>query len=411
MSVAWLPAPLGTLRVPHHFSPSSWGALQRCPLRVWGSAQSTTPLPESPEALFGTLLHDCRKRFLERWRRHDDAKVLMKSIFTEELLQLEGRLAANGLASLVPLKSAIDWHRWTDRTHRLVQWAAARVAEPLPWRGRDPVRAQGVTNSGDTDVETDDFSLGVERWWAAHALRLRGRPDEAVLGDDGAVEISDFKTGAVLDDDGRVDSRAVAQLQLYAIMAEHLRPGCKVRLSVAQSRRVAVPWTAAERGAMTDQLRELSDRFPSGAEVDASSVAVPGPHCAGCRVRHTCSRYLQELPSWWRNGEGHPRPLPYDVWGRVDMADVADGSWHVAVTDPIGRRVQVSGLSRERPLDALAPGAHLYMFGLEPAEDVAHHGMLIQPLNFYEHAPGPPWKSARCAMVFQSVELAGRMGE
>jgi hypothetical protein len=46
------------------------------------------------------------------------------------------------------------------------------------------------------------------------------------------------------------------------------------------------------------------------------------------------------------------------------------------------------------------PGTKIYLFDLEPAEDVYRNGERIHPRNFHETAPGAPWKSALGVKAF-----------
>jgi hypothetical protein len=346
--------------------------------------------------VFGTLLHDARKRFKAIWDGKFDPKKQMQEVFAEQLSSTEKALVEDGQPELVPLKKNLEWHRWNDRTKRLIAWAAKQV----PHFGAQSKHA--AHSESPKAAAVDAFAVGVEPFWQSVALRLRGRPDEVWFEADGMLAISDFKSGRVNDEDGEVTEVVRLQLYLYALMAEELAPGRQVRLSVSGASESDVPWGERERKETRVRLKTMSDAHPRGEASKASLLANPGSQCVGCRVRHRCSRYLEAAPGWWPNAAGHPRPLPWDVWGRLSSVRGTAGGWSLWLRDPVGRNVQIEGIANSRPLGALTPDKDLFLFGLQPAEDVRPHGMPIQPHNFYEAAPGPPWKSAVAPRMYQS---------
>lgn len=397
MSLPLLPSALDSIPNPAFFWPSRWSELESCRLAIWGELGASDLLPSAPEAVFGTLLHECRKRFRSTWDGIGDPREWMRTLFAAALNAVQRELVADAQPDLVPLENHIEWYRWNDRTKRLYAWATAQIPTP----GASKTTGAPPTGKGSVpETRTDTFGVGIEPLWVSNALRLRGRPDEVWFENDGTLVISDFKSGRITDSTGEIADSIRSQLHLYAIMAETLAPGRRVRLVVKGTEERDLPWGAEERKEVRARLRNMSDSHPVGLPSNASSLAQPGPHCVGCRVRHRCKVYLKVVPGWWVNGAGHPRPLPWDSWGIVTSVRKASSGWSVWLRDPAGRGVQIEGLSSSRPLNALRASSLLFLFGLEPAEDVRPHGQAIQPRNFYENAPGPPWRSASGARVF-----------
>lgn len=386
-----LPLPLESVPHPAYFWPSRWSATEACALSVWGEAGATDLLPPVPEGVFGTVLHEARRRFRAEWDGMGSAKDRMKKCLSDVLDLAERDLVTSGHSELVPLESHVGWHRWQDRTKRLYAWAASQHPS---LRRRNASAPPSGPSHAHGPVVGNKFGVGVEPLWQSEALRLRGRPDEVWRDESGDLCISDFKSGRVTDESTEVVEAIRVQLHLYALMAEELAPGTKIKLLVSGASDHALAWGSRERKDTRDRLRSVSDAFPKGDASTAASMAAPGRQCVGCRIRHLCSRYLEIAPSWWPNEQGHPRPLPWDVWGQVTCIRSSQQAWSMEMRDRAGRSVQVEGVVRSRPLDHVSPLDELYLFGLEPAEDVRPHGLPIQPRNFYEIAPGPPWRSA-----------------
>lgn len=399
-----LPSPLELVRHPDYFWPSRWSAMEACALSVWGESEATDLLPPAPEAVFGSVLHEARRKFRAEWDGHGPAKERAKKCFAAVLAEVEKELAASGFGDLVPLEKSVGWHRWQDRTKRLYSWTALQPPNPGKRGQLGPSSEYGATHGA---AAQDRFGLGTEVVWQSAALRLRGRPDEAWRDDEGALCISDFKSGRVSDEASDVAEAIRMQLHLYALMAEALAPGTKVRLLVSGASDRELAWGEQERRDARDRLRAMNDAYPAEGCSKATSMAAPGSHCIGCRIRHQCSQYLKVAPAWWPNEPGNPRPLPWDVWGQVTSIRSSQQAWSLEVRDPAGRNVQVEGILRVRPLDQVALQDDLFIFGLQPAEDVRPHGQAVQPRNFFEIAPGPPWKSAVGARLFGPREFEG----
>jgi len=363
---------------------------------VWAATSHDPLLHDSAAALFGTMLHSVRHRFLIDPDRTTPRRELVLQLVGTETRALEVRMAAEGRLGVVPLRSAIGRRKWDDRIRRLRLWADN--VERWPERYQQ-IRTASPNAFLKTFEDTyNAFAEGPEPRWQAATLRLRGRPDEArSIG--GVLSITDLKTGTPFAQSGEFATEIVTQLHLYALMAENLSPGTPVRLFVQHSRKDPVPWDEATRVDIRRRHTSLLERFPVGAALNAPTAASPGPHCAGCRFRPACAAYLTQAPRWWTNDPGNPRPLPFDVWGTVSKM-ATDELVQLEIRDPLGRMVQVEGLRRDRDWSSVSPGTTVYLFGLEPTEDTTRHGARIHPRNFHEATPGAPWKDALSVQVF-----------
>jgi hypothetical protein len=386
---------LAPIEVPRFFAPSKWVSLETCALAVWAGSVAGRLLLDTPEMMFGQMLHTVRHRYLMENDLGRSPLDQLTAIVGQEASALEAVLGAQGRQACIPLREAIGWRRWDDRMRRLECWAEALDPGTVAVSQRRPIT---VKRHGDP-LGKDVFSEGSEPRWQAISLRLRGQPDEARSNSSGELSITDLKTGFVFTADGEFRAEIVAQMELYATMAEHLSPGKRVRLYVQHSRRDELRWDEVTRREITERLSEVSSRFPAGATLDARSLANPGPHCRNCSFRPVCSAYLERAPSWWPNVSSNPRPLPYDVWGTVTRIQRND-CVRIEMLDAAGRTVQVEGLRPVHGWSRVVPGSMLYLFNLEPTEDTSRHGVRIHPRNFHEMAPGRAWSDALSMSAF-----------
>lgn len=383
-----LPSSLVHVTVPECFAPSQWQQLEACPLSVW--AQAPGALPESAEVIIGRILHDVRERFVAT-KPTPNAPAL-STILSNIVEAYEKRLRSNPTtASLAPIAEMFGRRKWVDAEARLRKWAAElpiqKATRPARNRQNNSSSAVGAT-----------LAFGEERTWYVPELRLRGRPDQAWIAADGCVEIVDYKSGNVVDRQG-VHASIVTQLQLYALMAEHVT-GRTVRLFVHGRQRIAIEWNDSEKAKIVVRVQSFSDTYPIGAVLPVTEGSEAGSHCVGCRLRAQCPRYLRDIPSWWPNTGEHPRPLSLDAWGVVSSSRRDSLGWTLHLDDPVGRSVEISGIADRHEVDSAATGRYVYGFGLAAGEDQFMHGRPLHPRAFHERSPSPRWRSAPCSTFY-----------
>jgi RecB family exonuclease len=395
-----LPVAASPCEVPRFFAPSTWDRLERCPFSVWARGDSER-LPNTPEAIIGTLLHAARKEILERGlvgeQRSDEVKSLLTSMVAAE----EERLArSEQYRDIVPLAQVVGPRRWLEMTLELRLWARTASAD-FARRPQRPTRDVPVASPSPARPDDQDaFAYGMERAWTSVRCRLKGRPDEARLAADGVVEIIDYKSGDRLDSEGKLLPAVQTQLRLYMLMAEVLtnRPA----RGYVQGREVTeVAWGPRERSQIEERVTALVSRFAGATVVSGEAAAKAGRHCIGCRMRPTCTVYLRDVPQWWDNSGKHERPLPYDAWGVIAECKRDALGWSVMLDDVAGRRVLLRGISDRHGLEDLAAGELVFAFGLEPTEDTNVHGRRLHPRSFHERSPGPRWPDASQVRVYR----------
>ncbi len=197
-----LPSPITRVEAPAFFSPSRFGALGRCKLSVLGERSASVLLPPTVHALVGTIVHYVRRELNEgHWGaeliQEEACSVLLAEATRQADLQLSGTAST---AALVPLREAIGTRNWELRELRLRRWAARLVLQGKGKPARPLEDLLGVPSGQGPD--STRFETGDEAWLVAPSLRLRGRADRIEQTVPGTLDIVDFKSGRLHDDEG-----------------------------------------------------------------------------------------------------------------------------------------------------------------------------------------------------------------
>lgn len=408
MNLPSLPPPLGDVQVPQFLAPSRFSELQKCPLRVLGGSHSWCLLP-GPAALLGIMLHHVRDQLLRgRWGSAETPAEACDLVWTSVMASMDEWLAGSDRTSaLAPLRQVVGRAKWNSRVRELRVWAgrldSCGIGEPpAPLRVGD----DGGSRAAGPGEATLEF--GPEAWVVCPELRIRGRPDR-VTAEGMTVEVSDYKSGIIVDRDGHLLRRHALQLGVYALAVEALAPGRPVRLQVDGRDHVEVPWDAEARDTTEEEWGKLLEELPAGQTIPARDLARPGRICRGCPLRPGCTAYLAQAPSWWPNRPESPRPIPLDVWGIVASLDRDGSLGSCAINDAGGRRVRIDGLSWVRGFDGVDIGDRVLFFDLESTELTRIHGVRIQPRNFHEWPTdgGLTLRRARRLQVYSGGEMSG----
>ena len=269
-------------------------------------------------------------------------------------------------ADLSSTKSVSEWNRTKA-------WVLRRAAQNRPRRG--PMTRQSVSVSP---------LAGFEVNLASYKLRLRGRADRIRRTGPHSFEIRDFKTGAVLDEQGEIKSEIALQLQAYGLMLLERQPRAEVRLVVDDGEERDVAFDADARKAAQEILQAIAESMPAPGVIRADELASPNGGCWGCPIRHVCSAYREVSPAWWKRYPESIDRLSNDIWGTVlEVAD--EDQIRLLIRDDASRRVRVDGLHRRHGITRRSVGKRLWFFGLE-ATGVTRgfDGIRFHPRLFHE---------------------------
>jgi hypothetical protein len=282
----------------------------------------------------------------------------------------------------VPLRQTIGRLEWDGRVHHLRRWVERMGAVAPSSDSPRPVSVSLVASSEVVAGNDPILEDGEEALIVAPQVGVRGRVDCLRVPTRGPIEIVDFKSGELTDEEGGLKADATLQVRLYALAVEELTGGRPMKLELAGSQRFSVAWGARQREETARFVGSLFSETPRGGLANAADIARPGVHCRLCRVRPVCGTYLEAAPRLWTGTTGIRMPL--DVWGRIEEQKAEGVGLKAWLRDPSDRLVVISGVDPRRGLQDLAPGARVYFFNLEATEDPRAKGRRSHPRNFHE---------------------------
>lgn len=365
-----LPAAPTELQVPEYFSPSSLGSSDPCGLKVLASAQENRDsfewLPLNPSAAIGTLVHRGLE-LISTGELPDPLKWLDDRL--DEPTDLEAPYHC--LREAVPERKVLVARQMFDRR---ASQGSGRSCE-----------AEDAT----TAHASGSRLFGSEVWLSSPTLRLKGKADFISRSTDGTIEIVDFKTGGVSGRNGEIKDEYVLQLQAYALMLRERIEGPPLRLVLDNGERAPVPSDDGSLNLARERIEEFTSQFPKSSAVRSDEVARPGPECASCGIRPSCTAYLDAAPVWWIDVPDEIDFEPLDIWGETTRVGEIEIGLTVHLKDQAGRSVKIDRLDPAHGLTRNSAGQEIWLFNL--CADNRRRGFKGQrphPRLFHE-LPGP----------------------
>lgn len=358
-----LPRTISEVEVPEFVSPSALGTWGGCRLKLIAATRGAVPVERvgaGPEQAIGTFAHRVIEQF--EYSAGRSAEEVFEAEYERMRSQLTADPARAHFANLITTKSMEDWAR-------IRSWILSRCARST----RKPTGVGAARRSG------AEFRL-------EHAgLRLRGSADRLRYTSATSLEVRDFKSGAVLGDDGAIKPEIRLQLLAYGLMAQGLNRNVSIRLIVDDGAEHEVSFDADAQQAAKVEIRSIIDTLPAAGRASANTLASPGPGCSGCSIRLACSAYRSTAPVWWRE---YPRDLafvPKDVWGTVSAIENGAEFVRLTMSDDSGRRVKIDRIDRRHGIESDL-GRRLWMFDLESNGQMRDFdGNRMHPRAFHEH--------------------------
>ncbi len=401
MKVQPLPHPIKFIEIPFFFTPSNFEMLESCPLKIIAMRSYIHQLPPHPTVFLGQLLHIVATRWATR---SSSENITWNALFDETEATFDKELEENhSTHGLVPLRRAIGRRVWKDRTRLAKSWRLGLRSKPvpvdLPKILSSPV---GLLKCSGFPLEekrkhTAKLPAGFEQEIVVPSLRLCGRLDWITEPKGNVVEVTDFKTGPIFDGDDSIRKEYRTQMYLYALMVGSVNPNVGIRLFLQQATRMEIDWDEASQEEIRARLETVMSFLPAHKKIKASSISVPGPHCANCQIRHCCEGYRGIAPQWWADKYPNSKRFTFDTWGNLIEVVSQGETDRIRIRDAAGRLVQVEGLSQQWELKKLEKGSLVNLYGLQPCEET-HRG--LQPRNFHEFPPGRRWSRAFGVQIF-----------
>jgi hypothetical protein len=317
-------------------------------------SRSAGQLPESMVSCFGRAVHAgigaASKEDIPREAGAlrtfiNDTFVKFASEQPSALHVLEAITAPLAAATFLPAALLIDRMRIAIRT--LSQTPEGRTHQE--WS-----RSEVATSFRKQIPGKERPRFGIEVPLELDALELAGRADsiEKIASD--VVRITEFKTGAALDDELTPTFSAQLQVCAYALMRRDRGMTILVRIMAPSGE-----WEREFSTEMAQQteatVRSLLSVLPRNVEIAARTLAQPGAVCITCRQRRICTSYREWAVSQWQNPN---QRLPRDTWGEIEQIDFTNENLrHIRIRDGAGRGVHVTSVPR-----ALVEGAHVGTF-------------------------------------------------
>ena len=341
--------------------------------------------PSSPQAAFGRVVHSlmdlaARGRIAPTEREPQKIASLL-----DELLRQEGAKLATAtiLSPYTEIRAAFTAQQWMKKRHlaitRTMQVLASRPADTSESddsrRTEIPLaRALHRSDFAASEVPLESVTLG-----------LRARLDFLRVLPGGLVEVIDFKSGNVVDEEGEIEGVTALQLRLYGLLLLELSPGTRLELKVVSGAgTTAVTFSPEDVDNTRAWLAERISALRGGEEVEAASLAVVGLQCRGCTARLVCPAYRNAVPELWKSTD-LTTELPIDTAGTVLEIENNTEQTTLRVEDLAGRVVKVHRLSQPpyRP-DHFARDSVFWFFSLGSNEARLLRGMWRHPRNFHD---------------------------
>jgi hypothetical protein len=407
--VRLLPPPVQSIGIPTELSVTALTETRPCLLAPVAYEDPSVPLLHlGPQAELGSILHKLvedagRGKILSS----GDTLTAVRSHFDMLLRKREEELRRDAFsriyADLERSFSFLDWHSRTEI-------AISEAVRLFNHRPLVPVSEfENRLNSRSTDLNVYLSRAGEFRLFEvpfhSPGLRLKGRIDEVVKRASGTIEVTDYKTGRIMDNDGNLSERIVLQLRLYGLVILESVPSASVQPYVQSGeQRYVVPFTPYDVQQTESEHKKLLGNLPPEQSRPADSLAELGPHCRTCRVRHVCPRYRTEVTTLWAKPIAQFR-LPLDVSGSVVGRERVDnGAYTLTLRDAVGRLVKIHRLNlSEEDFEALTVFRQVWFFNLSSHEGGLRSSIWHHPRNFYQ-LPANPGEARAWSMEIFAVD-------
>jgi len=287
-------------------SPSKLYWFSVCPLRYLLSTEGnlTVDLPSIPVAAIGTAVH----RVIEQSSGVPTARAALKQRVRDQVeADLKRAAARNRVLDYVAERFGLDCvfsNQQLLGAVRLIERACPRTEDHLPGDHKGSGRATPSRQESESDVDSE-------------SLDIHGSMDRVTYNPDGTIEVEDFKTGRVLNEEGGLKQEYFYQMACYGLTLREKFPLAKITL------RVIGPnddWEAEFVSSMEASAKDLIDALdrscPREGEFDQASLARIGLHCSSCSQRAACVVYEQSLKLTGFVSE--PMGRVFDVFGSID---------------------------------------------------------------------------------------------
>ena len=307
-------------------SPSRYYRFKQCQLsELWAMAKNVPIVPVHGNAVLGTIIHNVLEYFSK-----DKESVI------EDFETIWEKTEANVIGKqkdkyrYIPLR--INSHYYAPKKNN------TKIAiEKLK------IRKDSEPNFEGKNEEPMGSTSG----------KIFGKADLLIRKyEDNEVSLIDFKTGKVLDENGRIKEEYVLQLKLYAILYNHNYKNIfdavkewpdNLFIVSNDGTFYPVPYSKEEAASILDEIEAsidgINDIIELGVENLEDRFSTIGPQCRFCTYRPSCSKYInsgdfnndiidtvlsikKNLPAnkWVIKFESDPKSLQYYLLSDNDLS-------------------------------------------------------------------------------------------
>ena len=144
------------------------------------------------------------------------------------------------------------------------------------------------------------------------------------------IIITDFKTGRMVDHEGKTKEGYKIQMLVYGFLASQLYKNRHITLQLkgadlnGQSEIILIDFSLTNvKKLITPMMQEYKD-------YQSCPVYRPGADCRWCNLRVDCTAYHDEVQSneWWLLRSPNEFTIPLDVWGIIESINDSGRSRH-----------------------------------------------------------------------------------
>ncbi len=244
-------------------------------------------LPSSRSALLGTIIH----KLYELTIKGDLTSITeLKSKWEELVTQKK-----NELASLYPTLRNASLNDY-DKRNSAIRYAMGIMRN----------------KPGEPNIRNGCIVLS-EKWLDCTEIGLRGKADKIIL-DNGFVDLVDFKSGHVTDDNGVIKTEYCDQLHLYAAMCHYLSMGTPRKLALVDidGEYHNVPFSPEHCNLLLSKVKNTLELLNAVVR-SKDFLALAKPQlgmCSSCSCRHICKHCEIPADSYYQTISGTVSEIP-----------------------------------------------------------------------------------------------------
>jgi hypothetical protein len=409
--LANLPPQLQTVKIPTLLSATRLASSGDCILKAIVPATACPTWPPSPEAEFGRVAHSLMDLAVKGKIEFGGGNIRAVQTALDELLDdARVRLASTpDTHEYADLRTAFTQREWGRRTSLAIARTLELLNSGLHTAANREPNQEGKRILLRRALHVNGFAAS-EVTLESRTLRLQGRLDFLRVLPETIIEISDFKSGNVLNEEGDVDDVTALQLRLYGLGILDLAPEARLELKVVSRGRTSpVSFSTQDIKQTREWLAERTLSLGDKEWIGANELAVLGPQCRGCKARAICPKYRSSAAALWKSSD-LTMQLPLDIAGRIlEVEPCSARETTLKLTDLAGRIVKIHRLSSKIKSTAFDTKSLFWFFNLATSERTMQNGKWRHPRNFHELPASTLERRAWTLKTYRGASASQRM--